>query len=455
MNIFSTGTVTIIAVGMWIFISILYRVVVATNMVHIVQSRKRTTSYGTGQIGSNVYYRWPQWIPFFGITVIELPVSNFDLSLKDYEAYDKDRVPFMVDVVAFFRIKNTGIAAQRVGSIKDLEDQLTQIVQGAVRKVLASAVIDAIMLERAQFGHQFTDEVRAQLEEWGVEPVKSMELMDIRDGQHGSKVISNIMAKKTSHIEMESRTEVAGNMKVAETAEIEAKQAVDIRRQEADQAVGQRTAEKEREVGIAQENARQEVLTQEKETRERNMAVKRVAEVRQAEITRDQQLVAAEQDQKTRVIIAEGLLEAKRREANGILVEGEARAEAEKLMQLAPVRAQIELAKEIGQNPGYQYYLTIIESVKAHIVVGSKQADALKAAEIKIIANTGGKPTEGVNNVMDMFSTKGGTDLAGMVEAFAQTPMGKMVLTKIGIGDAFPTHKDKNDAAKSGTGQAA
>jgi len=437
-------------VAAWIFISILYRVVVPTNMVHIVQTRKKTTSYGTGQLGSNVYYRWPRWIPRLGVTVIELPVSNFDLSLKDYEAYDKDRVPFMVDVVAFFRINNTGIAAQRVASVQELENQLTQIVQGAVRKVLASAVIDTIMLERAQFGHQFTEEVRTQLEEWGVEPVKSMELMDIRDG-HGSKVISNIMAKKTSHIEMESRTEVAGNMKSAETAEIEAKQAVDIRRQEAEQAVGQRTAEKDKQVGIAQQTARQEVATQEKETRERDMAVTRVAEVRQAEITRDQQLVVAEQDQKTRVIIADGMLEAKRKESAGIEVEGAARAAAEKLMQLAPVMAQIELAKEIGQNPGYQQYLAIIESVKAHIVVGSKQADALKAAEIKVIANTGGRPTEGVSSVMDMFSTDGGTKLAGMVEAFAQTPMGKMMLAKAGIaedeGATTPTPKNGKGAA--------
>lgn len=435
MNILAWAIPVIVAMLVWIFVSILFRTVVATNMVHIVQTQKDTTSYGTGQQGSNVYYRWPRWIPRLGVTVIELPVSNFDLSLKDYEAYDKDRVPFMVDVVAFFRINNTGIAAQRVVNVEKLEDQLTQIVQGAVRKVLASAVIDTIMLERAQFGNQFTEEVRTQLKEWGVEPVKSMELMDIRDG-HDSKVISNIMAKKTSHIEMESRTEVAGNMKSAETAEIEATQAVDIRRQEAEQAVGQRTAEKEKQVGIAQQSARQEVATQEKETKTRDMAVIEVEQVRQAEITRAQQVVTADQDKQTTVIKAEGQLEAKKREAEGIQVEGEARASAEKLMQLAPVEAQIVLAKEIGTNPGYQQYLATIESVKAHIIVGGKQAEALQRADIKVIANTGEKPTDGINNVMGLFSTKGGTELAGMVEAFAQTPMGKMVLSRIGVGDS-------------------
>lgn len=421
----------IVIIVLWIFLSMLFRTVVKTNTVHIVQSRKKTTSYGTGQEGSNVYFAWPSWIPRLGVTVIELPVSNFDLSLKDYEAYDKDRVPFMVDVTAFFRIVDTRIAAQRVESINELKTQLNLIVQGAVRKVLASDNIDAIMLERSKFGEQFTSEVRDQLAEWGVESVKSMELMDIRDG-HDSKVITNIMAKKTSHIEMESRKEVAANKQAAETAEIEAQQTVDIRTQEAEQAVGERTAQKTKAVGIAEQKSKQEVLTQEKETKARDMAVRQVEQVQLAEITKEKEIVAAEQDKSTKIIIAEGDLQAKKYEANGIEVEGAAKAEAAKLMQLAPVQAMITLAKEIGANPGYQQYLATIEAIKAHITVGTEQAKALQSADIKVIANTG-KPTEGVSNVMDLFSTKGGTDLGGMVEAFGQTPLGKLILGQLGV----------------------
>lgn len=416
---------------LWFFLLVLYRVVVHTNMVHIVQSKKKTTSYGTGQEGKNVYYAWPSWVPHFGVTVIKLPVSNFDLSLKDYEAYDKDRVPFMVDVTAFFRIKDTSKAAQRVESVKELQDQLLLIVQGAVRKVLASDNIDAIMLERSKFGNEFTEEVKDQLSEWGVESVKSMELMDIRDG-HGSKVISNIMAKKTSHIEMESRTEVAQNNKKARTAEIEADQAVAIRQQESDEAVGQRTAEKEKAVGIAQEKSKQEVLLEAKETKTRDMEVQRVEKVKLAEITKDEQVVVAEQQKRTTIIIAEGNLDAKKREAEGIEVEGSARAEAEKLMQLAPVEAAIKLAKEIGANPAYQQYLATIEGIKAYLAVGGKQAEALQNADVKVIANSG-DAISGMKGVMDLFSSKGGTNLAAMVEAFAQTPMGEALLSSVGV----------------------
>ena len=97
-----TGLFLVLAVV--IFIPLALRKVVETNVVHIVQSRKKTTSYGTGQEGGNVYYAWPSWMPIIGITRIMLPVSNFNLGLRDYEAYDKDRVPFKVDITGSYAI---------------------------------------------------------------------------------------------------------------------------------------------------------------------------------------------------------------------------------------------------------------------------------------------------------------------------------------------------------------
>ena len=68
------------------------------------------------------------------------------------------------------------------------------------------------MQGRSQFGEQFTKEVEAQLKNWGVSTVKNIELMDIRDS-NSSHVIKNIMEKKKSLIEMQSRIEVAENLK--------------------------------------------------------------------------------------------------------------------------------------------------------------------------------------------------------------------------------------------------
>jgi flotillin len=428
MSLYLLGGIALgILVVFTLIVAIAFRRVVPTNMVHIVQSGKKSTSYGTGNSSGNVYYQWPAWLPLLGVTVIKLPVSNFDVPINDYLAYDRDRVPFLVDIAAFFRIADTSVAAQRIRDFSELRGQLDLIVKGAARTVLASKQIDEIMLERATFGEAFTKEVQDQLKSWGVEAVKNMELMDIRDSKD-SKVIENIMAKQTSAIERDSRVAVAENKRAAEIAEIQARQATELREQEAAQAVGQRTAEKDREVGIAKEQADQAIKAQQAVTTERAMEVRRVEEVKKAEIERDKQVVAAEQDQRTTVIIAEGQLEAKRKEAEGIKVEGEARADAERAMQLAPVQAQITLAKEIGSNKGYQEYLVSIRRVEADEKVGIEQAGALKAAEIKVIAN-GGNITGGVKSVLDLLSSKGGTEIGAMLEGLSQTPQGAQILS--------------------------
>jgi flotillin len=410
------------------------RKVVPTNMVHIVQYRKTTVSYGSGKDAGNVYYKWPSWAPGLGVTVVKLPVSNFDLMLNDYDAYDMERVPFLVDVAAFFRISDTDKAAQRVEDFRELKRQLTLIVQGAVRKVLAGSDIDSIMTQRSTFGDSFSDEVASELAEWGVESVKSMELMDIRDEKKGGGTpIANIMQKRMSGIDRESRQEVAANRQAAELAEIAAQQAVDVRNQEAREAVGQRRAQQEKLVGLAEESQRQEVLEQQVITKEREMKVARVEQVEQARIDRDRQVVEAESDRQTLEIRADGDLAAKEREAKGIEALGQANAAAEKAMQLAPVEAKIVLAEKIQGNPRYQRFLMALDAITAYREVGQAQAGALQNAKVRVIANTG-SPTAGMSNVMDLFTSSGGTNVAAAVEALAQSPLGAALLERFGIG---------------------
>ena len=49
-----------------------------------------------------------------------------------------------------------------------------------------------------------------------------------------------------------------------------------------------------------------------------------------------------------------------------------------------------------------------------------------------MIANAG-QPAAGMKSAMDLFSTGGGTQLAGMVEALGQTPVGKALLERWGV----------------------
>lgn len=471
---FSLATIGIIAgavlVGIIAFAAILLRRVVPTNMVHIVQSSKKSTSYGPRQEAGNTYYEFPQWIPVVGVVVSRFPESVFDISLKDYEAYDVNRLPFVVDVRAFFRISDSQTAAQRVANFAELQGQLLGVLQGAVRRILATNTLEHTMQDRSMLGEQFTVEVDHGLKEWGVSTVKMIEFMDIRD-HAGSTVIANMMAKDKSRIEMESRVAVAKNIQEAETKEIEANRQIALSRTEAEQQVGIRNAEMEKTVGIAKEKSNQEVQSEAKTTTERLMDVKKVEEVRSAEISRDVAVVKAEQDQRVQVVnaeaqksatvikaeaekestiqIAEGKLSATLKDSEGVAAIGTARAAAEQAMLLAPVNAQITLANEIGANEGYQSYLIQIRKVEAGEAVGKEMAGAMREADLKIIANSG-DVQGGIGKLGDIFTPAGGTSLSGMLSAFAQTPEGAAVVNGV-IGKLASPTTDETPAPTTKT----
>src|SRR5262249_56359339 len=82
---------------------------------------------------------------------------------------------------------------------------------------------------------------------------------------------------------------------------------------------------------------------------------------------RDKQVVVTKADgQKQQVTtIAEGDLAAAKLTAQGIQAKGEAEGAAETARQMATVNPQITLAKEIGENEGYQSYLIQVKQVEA------------------------------------------------------------------------------------------
>ena len=473
------GFVVLVIITIWI---LTLRRIVPTNVVHIVQRTKKTVSYGAGQKAGNVYYHFPKWMPFWGIDVRILPVSNFDLDLVNYSAYDKNRVPFLVDVKAFFRISDTNVAAQKVESFKELRDQLLGIVQGSVRSILAKSELELIMQERSIYGAQFTQDVQDDLANWGVRAVKPIELMDIHDTTD-SNVIANIMAKKKSNIEMESRVEVAKNMKLAQEAEIEAKKEVSVKQAiadketgeaqaQSDQKIGVAQAEADKEIGIAQQISEQKIQEQMRETEAKKMEVARVNQVRKAEIEKEALIVDAETKQRNIQIdadarkyalivdaeakqkniqidadakkyekqqLAEAVLIEKEKESEGIKLLGKgnaeaiknvgmAEAEAEKLRQLASVTAQTELAKAIGENEGYQNYLIQIETLKVNKDIGIEYAKALTTADVKILANSGDVQS-GMSSIKDIVSSKGGAGLVGLIEGLKQSETGSELVS--------------------------
>lgn len=442
----------------------MFRVVVSTNEVHIIQKKKSSISYGRGQEAGNIYYNFPSWLPIIGISRIILPVSNFDITLDSYEAFDKDKVPFRVDVVGFFRIANPVEAAEKIESFEHLKIQLEQIINGAIRTVLSGKTIIEIMEARATISDMFNKEVQPQLVHWWVENVRSAEIMDITDSQN-SKVIQMIKDKKSSAIEKDSRVEIADNLKLAKIAEIEAQKEADMKVQNAQREVGEKQAEKEKLVGIAQQISQQEVAAQTKTTREKEMEVRKVEQVKQAEIDKEQALIDAEREKQMKVIAADALkLEQEKKaeadlitktrnaegnliemtkNAQGIKAEGTSKAEAEKLMQVALVAGAIELADKIASTPEYMKYLQNIEAIKASQVVGTANAEALKDADLKILANSGAVDTW-VTKLLDVFSSKGGAAMASMLENLNNSDIGKGLIGKI-LGKKNEVEKASED----------
>jgi flotillin len=445
-----------------VFYILSLRRIVPTNVVHIVQRGNQTVSYGTKK-SSNVYYEWPGWLPKLGVTVRVLPVSNFDIDLRRYEAYDKDRVPFVVDVKAFFHIADTNVAAEKVESFEELKGQLENVVQGAVRSILAKSKLEEIMEERSIFGKQFTEAVNTDLTNWGVEAIKSIELMDVRDAD-GSQVIHQIMAKRMSAIDMESRTEVAKNTKLAQQAELTARQEVDVTKAETEriageaqaqsqQAIGIANAEAAKKAGIAKQESISDIAQAERATAEQQMEVIKVNQVKQAEIDKEKEIIQAEMIKRKIEIKAEAdkfsveteaaaKLEAEKKAALGVQAVGEAEAkiiaakgiseaEAEKAKQLASVTAQTELAKEIGENQSYQDYLIRVKTVEKEQIVEVAQAEsmakALASADLKILANSGDVQS-GMSKFSDILSAKGGSQINGLLESLKQTEEGKAIL---------------------------
>ena len=460
--------ITLLAVLLILYILGLRRIV-PTNEVHIVQRNQQTLSYGKDTNNGNVYYQIPAWIPKYGVVVSKLPSTIIDVTLDRYEAYDKDRLPFVVDIKAFFIISDFATAASRVFTVAELKDQLTSIVQGAARSILAKEYLEDIMSKRSEYGEEFTKEVSSQLKEWGVVAVKNIELMDIKDS-HDEEVIANIMMKKKSAIEMERRTEVAKNLKLAQESEILAKQEIELKQQDANRVVGLRQAQVQQEVGIANEQQLQQVQAQAKITAEKEMEVKQVREVRAAEISKQAATVKAEEeksvievnaqavvtkadaDKKVAILNAQALQEKVKLEADadktrielkadadlkvaknaaqGIDAKGKAEANARELMEKAQVAGQIELSAKIGENKEYQDFVVRQRQVEAMEAIGVEQAKNLANAQIKIFANAG-SVADGVSSAGKVLNPKTGLDLSSMLESFASTPVGEKITEKL------------------------
>ena len=332
--------------------------------------------------------------------------------MLDYAAYDHKRLPFQVDVQAFFVMENADIVSQRVSDFRELKDHLQKIVSGAVRKVTASLPLERILSARSELSLEFDAEVSEQLKDWGVKAVNSIEFMNIKDA-NGSTVIQDIQQKEESRINRESREVQAENEQAAKIKEIEAQRKVAMEQENAAQQVGTRTAEKNQAVGIAQEQSKQAVAEQNKLTTEKNMEVKRIEETRAAEIAKEVALTLAEQKRQEITINAESQKVAEITEAEAEKQKQVLAAQAEKqaleLKAEADKKAQ-ELKAEADQK-------AVQLSSEAQLEADKRKAEgtlAIQHAEAVGIKKIGTAKAD-AEKEMQMASVTAQTELANQI----------------------------------------
>lgn len=446
--------------GIWLLIFIylltLLRKVVPTNEVHVVQKWKKSIPYWRWSNSGNVYLAWPSWVPVFWVSVTKLPLSIFDLQLSNYKAYDIWKVPFQVDITAFFEIKNPELAAQKVLTITELTNQLNETLKWVVRKILASKDIVEIMESRAEIKNEFYNEVFEAVKAWWVD-LKNVEFMDIRDWDW-SEVVTNIMLKKRSLIEAESREEVAINKRNAEIAEekaraearaaaeqaksnadiieSDAKREADLKKIENEKLTRNQEIEKDRILEIQKEEAKQKIYIAEKETKANELAVKQLEEEKNAEIAKNIELIKAD-EQKQKTIIdteAEKTKIELQAQADKTKVELEAEAEKNKIESIwlakakeidyiwsAQAKNKEEMAKALNMFTSAAFdYMKKELDIQVAEKVDLEKAKALWRADVKVIS-TWKDWWEWINSFMDLFSAKGWTSIWAMIEAAKNT----------------------------------
>lgn len=403
------GIVTLLV--LYVLISALFRIAVPTNEVHVVQSKNYTIAFGKNQKEGSVYFNRPSWFPIVGITRTALPTTVFDITIEDYQAYDIWRVPFWIDVKAFFRISDSLLASERIDTFDQLIDQLHDVLKSSIRSILSNSDIEEILSWRSEFSMKFTSSVKEQLnkDRW-IEVVKNIEFMEIRDW-HDSEVISNIQKKKESEILKHSRIAIAENNREASLREIEAQKEVEVKEQEKRQLVWQREIETNNTLAIQDEQSRQQVKEQEKITKEKEMDVLKVNEIKNAEIQKEKEIIESEREARKQIISSEAQKESQKNRAeaelltaqkNSEAIKSNADAESEKIRKTGNAEAEtiknkevsliagkVELMKEMQENKEYAMYLQAIEQIAAQREVGVAQAKALESADIKYLGTDG------------------------------------------------------------------
>ncbi len=375
-------------VGLFVILAFAWYRVVPANEAHVVVHRSRTRVYSGhkehSDDGRAAYFEVPRFVPFLGVQVQKMLLQMMEVDVPNFLAFDRDRVRFECDIVAYVAVEDAIKAAQRFPEgLGELQKQIVKIVQATTRDMTTKLTIREIINERDLIAKKIHQVLSPEVQKWGMS-LQALELVNISDpADKSSTVVHDISSIAEIQINSEARQKNAEQRKQARLKEAEAEQMAKLREIERDEAVGKRDQLKELEI------ARQRQLAQ-----EQTMGVIRIEQVRQAEITRDAAIERAEGEKQSIIRVKEG-------EGEGVRAVGYAEADAKS--RLADALKKInEAALDVRR-------------IEKDERIGVTAAEALKNADIRFI--NAGAPS----SILDLFTPSGGANLGGMINALEAT----------------------------------
>lgn len=339
--------------------------------------------------GVKTYFEIPSFIPFLGKVVRKMDVTIKEVVIQQ-ETYEKNQGRYGVKSSTKYRIKNVMVAAETFIDDAELEKQLGEVIQSAVRAVTVKYHVTEARSEKRAMEDAIRTEMTDDLAAWGLQLV-NFQLVNFADTADSS-IISDISKRQEVDIAAQTRIQNAEKIKQARISEADA-----------DEKSQQREIARDRVVGEAEQSKKQMIATKEKDAEEERFTVIQVQITKQAEIDKEKAIIEAKQAKETELIHKER----KQLEGQGdrLLNEEQAKGKAAFVREqyLAEAEGKEKLQAALNKFGDKAIRALVAEKVvDMQKEVGLKTAEALQYADVRLFA--GGKGGEEGFNLSQMIT---------------------------------------------------
>lgn len=343
-----------------------------------------------------------------------ISLGNIQLNITTSQTMSSQGVPIDVLGTAVIKVRNTHesiyTAIEQFSGVNEMQiqksigDQVTLILEGKLREIVASMTVEQIYNDREAFSAKVQEVVGTKIGEMGLE-LKDFSIKDVNDTNGYIKAlgakqiaekkkdaeIAQALALKEESIKkseatkegekarLEAETEVSAALKAKEVRESEYRTEQESAKAKADAAYEIQKSITNKEVIAAQMEA--DILKQikQKELQEAQLQVEIAREQKQTELQQRRAEKTREELKTTVVEPANAEREQKKAEADAIkyaqIAEAEARAEAKK----AEANAEAEATKLRAKADADAAAIIGEAKAKAISAVGLAEAEAIKA----------------------------------------------------------------------------